>query len=69
MGIWLLIKTQAELDAEEAAAEKYKRLYNACLLDKSAPIDMTVASIEKAIKETCAAIAKEPSFLNEFWYD
>ena len=71
-GLWEnggLVLTQAELDAEEAAAEKYKRMYNACLLDKASKVDMTVASVETAIKDTCAAIAREPSFLDEFWYD
>ena len=70
-GLWNndeLIKTQAELDAEEAAVEKYKRMYNACLLDKAAGVGVG-DSIETAIKETCAAIAREPSFLDELWYD
>ena len=71
-GLWEnggLVMTQAELDAEEAAADQYKRMYNACLLDKASKVDMTVASVETAIKDTCAAIAREPSFLDEFWYD
>ena len=61
-GLWEnggLVMTQAQLDAEEAAAEKYKRIYNACLLDRALTVDMSVASIETAVKETCAAITKE----------
>ena len=60
-GLWEnggLVMTQAELDAEQAA-EKYKRIYNACLLDKAMTVDMSVASIETAVKETCAAMNKE----------
>ena len=56
-GLWemgRLVMTQAELDAEQAA-EKYKRIYNACLLDRALTEDMSVASIETAVKETCAA--------------
>ena len=71
-GLWEnggLVMTQAELDAEEAAAEKYKRMYNACLLDKAMTVDMSVASIATRLKETCAAIARKPSFPDEFWYD
>ena len=50
------------LDAEEAAAEKYKRMYNACLLDKAAGVG---ESIKTAIKKNCAGITREPSFLGE----
>ena len=49
--------------------DKYERIYNACLLDKGADVDMSVSSLEKALKATCASIAKDPSFLENFRYN
>jgi hypothetical protein len=53
----------------EAAEEKAERIYNTCLLDKSADVAMSVNSVEKAVKATCRSIAEDPSFLEGFRYD
>tara|TARA_R110002072_G_C7912980_1_gene530500 strand:- start:491 stop:994 length:504 start_codon:yes stop_codon:yes gene_type:complete len=75
-GIWKdneFLGTVAELEAAEkaraAAAEKAERIYNACLLDKGADVDMTVSSLERAVQETCRSIAEDPSFLDRLRYD
>ena len=75
-GIWEddeFLGTVAELERAEqariAAEEKAERIYNACLLDKGADVDMSVSSLEKALKATCASIAENPSFLENFRYN
>ena len=75
-GIWEddeFLGTVAEVERAErtriAAEEKAERIYNACLLDKGADVDMSVSSLEKAVKATCRSIAKDPSFLESFRYD
>jgi hypothetical protein len=49
--------------------ERYNRIYNACLLDKSSSVDMQVYNIEMAVIQTCLSIAKNPSWFERFWYD
>jgi len=61
-----LLGASAEL---EAAKEKAERIYNACLVDKGADVDMTVSSLESAVKATCRSIAEDPSFLDRLRYD
>ena len=75
-GIWKddkFLGTVAEVERAErariAAEEEYKRIYNACLLDKGPDVDMSVSSVEKAVEATCASIAKDPSFLDGLRYD
>ena len=75
-GIWEddeFLGTVAEVERAErariAAEEKAERIYNACLLDKGADVDMSVSSLEKALKKTCASIAEDPSFLEGLRYD
>ena len=75
-GIWEdgeFLGTVAEVERAErtriAAEEKVERIYNACLLDKAPDVDMSVSSLESALKATCASIAKDPSFLEGFRYD
>jgi hypothetical protein len=51
-------------EAREEARNKYQRIYNACLLDKSSDVDMQVNALRIAVEETCEGIAEEPS-----WYD
>ena len=75
-GIWEddeFLGTVAEVERAErariAAEEEYKRIYNACLLDKGPDVDMSVSSVEKAVEATCASIAKDPSFLDGLRYD
>jgi len=59
----------AKLERERVAQAKYKKIFNACLLDKSSGLDMQVRSIEDAVKATCGAIAEDPSWLESFQYD
>ena len=75
-GIWEddeFLGTVAEVERAErtriAAEEKAERIYNACLLDKGADVDMSVSSLESALKATCRSIAKAPSFLENFRYN
>jgi hypothetical protein len=75
-GIWEddeFLGTVAEVERAErtriAAEEKAERIYNACLLDKGADVDMSVSSLESALKATCRSIAEAPSFLEGLRYD
>ncbi|MAI41597.1 MAG: hypothetical protein CMP95_03980 [Gammaproteobacteria bacterium] len=56
-------------EAIAEAIEKYDRIYNACLLEKSSGVDMQVSSLRKAVEDTCVAIAAEPSWYQEWKYD
>ncbi len=55
--------------ARIAAEENAERIYNACPLAKGADVDMSVISLESALKATCRSIAKDPSFLEGLRYD
>jgi hypothetical protein len=74
-GVWEMdtyLGTKAELDAKverEEAENKYNRIYNACLLDKSSDVDMQVASLRRAVEETCEVIAADPSWYDEWKYN
>jgi len=46
-----------------------ERIYNACLLDKSNDVDMSVALVAKATNDTCTEISKNPSWLERLRYD
>ena len=62
-------KAERERLAREAAKKKYEKIYNACLLDKSAGIDMQVSSLRRAVEETCEFIAEDPSWLDNLRYN
>ena len=82
-GIWedsKFIETLEEArqrELREAAARKQReqeesrreRIYNACLLDKSDGVDMSVRSLEMAVRETCIEISKNPSWLDKLRYE
>jgi len=55
--------------ARQERKNKYERIYNACLLDKGSDVDMSVSSLEQAVKATCDSIAEDPSFLEGLRYD
>ena len=55
--------------AKEEAKKKLDRIYNACLIDKSSGVDMQISSLQKAVEYTCEAIAKDPSWLEEWRYN
>jgi len=54
---------------KQEADNEYDRIYNACLLDKGASVDMQVSSLERALKNVCDGIAKDPSWLDSVKYD
>ena len=55
--------------AKQEADDKYDRIYNACLLDKGASVDMQVSSLERALENVCDGIAEDPSWLDSMKYD
>ena len=55
--------------AEWGSKEKHDRIYRACLLDKDANHDMQVPELKQAVVETCAAIAADPTWYQEWKYD
>ena len=75
MGLWkngVFYGTSANWEKEQvrrAKKEKYDRIYNACLLDKSASVDMQVHEIYGAVRKTCISIAKNPSWFESMKYD
>ena len=64
-----IAKKERERLARLEKRDKYERIYNACMLDKSPSVDMSVTSVEKAVKATCDSIAEDPSFLEGLRYD
>ena len=62
-------KEELERIAREEAKRKYDKIYNACLLKKSSGVDMQVSSVRKAVEETCAGIASDPSWLDKMRYN
>ena len=71
--VGLLNDTQ-EIDAEaqeqkREEKEKYDRIYNACLLDKSLEFDMQIEGLRNAVYETCKSIADDPTWLENFKYN
>ena len=61
------VELDAKRKAREEARQKYDRIYNACLLDKSSDVDMQVSALRIAVEETCEAIAEDPSWYEENW--
>jgi hypothetical protein len=55
--------------AKEKARKKYRRIYNACLLDKGKEVDMSVGAMRQAVQATCKDIAEDPSWWEELKYD
>jgi len=63
--------------AREAAAREQReeeqsrrdRIYNACILDKSNDVDMSVVIVMRAVYATCKEISENPSWLERLWYD
>jgi len=75
-GIWgngeylgTIAEAKRKKQAEAEAKRKYDKIYNACLLDKSDGVDMSVRSLERAVKTTCEEIAKDPSWLESLKYN
>ena len=75
-GVWEMdsyVGTKAEWEAAKKRAElkaaKEKRIYDACLLEKGADVDMQVPSLHEAVTNTCRAIAEDPSWFEELKYD
>ena len=64
-----IAKEKQEAQVRREKKDKFDQIYNACLLDKAADVDMTVSSLEKALKVTCESIAKDPSFLEILMYN
>ena len=62
-------KEEKERKAREEARQKYNRIFNACLLDKSSGVDMQVSSLRLAVEETCEAIATDPSWYESWKYN
>ncbi|MDA8889251.1 hypothetical protein N9I25_09065, partial [Hellea sp.] len=58
-----------KVQAKKEAEDKFKKIYNACLLDKSSKIDMQVMALKEALEATCEAIAKNPSWYEELKYN
>jgi hypothetical protein len=58
-----------KMQAKKEAEDKFKKIYNACLLDKSSKIDMQVMALKEALEATCEAIAKNPSWYEELKYN
>jgi hypothetical protein len=69
-------KRKEEAERKEAARQirleaekKAKTIYNACILDKSSDVDMTVTTIRRAVEETCEEISEDPSFFESWKYE
>ena len=58
-----------EIPEEKNAKQKYDKIYNACLLDKSSGVDMQINSLRRAVIDTCKSIAKDPSWLESLRYN
>ena len=58
---------KAEEEREER--KRWDKIYNACLLDKGADVDMTSTTMAKAVRSTCKGIADNPSFLESWKYE
>ena len=71
-GVWkddIFLRTLQEEQVRQEKEDKFDQIYNACLLDKAADVDMAVNSLERALKVTCKSIAKDPSFLESLRYN
>ena len=63
-----IARENRERQVREEEKKKYEKIYNACLIDKSAGVDMQVSSLRRAVEETCAATADDPSWYDEIKY-
>ena len=51
------------------AQEKYDKIYNACILDKSDGVDMKAPDLRNALVKTCRDTANNPSYLESWKYN
>ena len=56
-------------EEEKKERVRYKKIYNACLLDKGSDTDMNVYSLRRAVEDTCKSIAEDPSWLDNWKYN
>ena len=68
-GIWKDGEFLGTVAEWERAEKKHKKIFHACIVDKSASVDMQVGSVENAVLETCNAIANEPSWFDSLKYN
>jgi hypothetical protein len=61
--------TGLSIKQAEQEQNRWNRIYNACLIDKSDGLDMSVGAVAKAVYGTCEEIADNPSWLQKLWYD
>jgi hypothetical protein len=65
--------TKSERDEKERkereVKEIYDRIYNACLLDRGADVDMQIEGLRNAVYKTCRSIADDPSWLENLKYN
>jgi len=61
-------EAQAQEQREQERSRR-DRIYNAYLLDKSSGVDMSVYSLEMAVRETCREISENPSWFDSLRYD
>ena len=63
-----LLEAKVKLPPTEAE-EKHERIFNACILDKGAGLDVANRLVSRALNTTCKEIAKEPSWLDSLKYE
>ena len=68
---WAVLMEQVRLTLKNSNQEqrRWDRIYNACILDKSAEVDMSVGMVVRAVNESCEAVADNPSWLQKLRYD
>jgi hypothetical protein len=64
-------RTRKAVAREQREEEKSrrKRIYNACILDKSEDVGMDSSLVRRAIHSACTEISKNPSWLDRLWYN
>ena len=62
-------KQERQEELERQKHEKHRKIFHACIVDKSSSVDMQVGSVENAVLETCNAIANEPSWFDSLKYN
>ena len=63
------LREAAAKEQREQEESRRERIYNACIIDKSNDVDMSVVLVAKAVNDTCTEISKNPSWLDKFRYD
>ena len=53
----------------EEEQRKFNKIYNNCLLNKSAGVDMSIKTLKKAVEDSCSEIASNPSYLDKLRYN